>query len=207
MQQAQETIEELEGPTAQQSLLALMVLDRRITKLKAALLAERKQWAERLGETTEKLNDKLRDPVPAKGGECKARLHELQDLDTERQDQKASKNIAIERLKAKVAESEQAFYDILRRQKNPSQMNLNFTDAGANFDPSAGIILDQKYLDTVRSAVNDFSSEGGTADGLEDLTSRLDEIGAAGLEFPDVGEDDDDGGEDGDEDGDGDEAA
>ena len=205
MQDAAETVvdEDQDAKNAQRALLALLLLDDQHTKLETQHSATKKEFADKLSKATDLLNTRIRDALPSKSGDCKQQLKDVQELDAAREQIKSEKAKAIEKVKAQIAENQAAFYEILRRRKNPAQTHFNFGHGdGSTFDPHAGLLLDAKHIDQVRQAAEEYEGE---AAGMEDLNARLDEIGAAGITFPDIGTDDEE--EEGDdENGDGDES-
>ena len=191
-----------EQKTEHQMLLAMRALDHQIQVLKAKQQQKRKGWADRLKESTQGLNERIREPIPS--GDCRERLDEIQELDREKQKLEGEKSSELEGIKQEIAEAESAFYEILRRRANPQQTNLNFGQASdSRFDPKAGLLLSQSHLSAVRAAADKFSEDtDGEVDGMDELTSRLDDLGVAGFEFPAEVNDEDADGDDSDDDGD-----
>lgn len=195
-------------PAERQMLLAMRSLDHQKQVIEARLGQTRKSWTMRLTESTMGLNELIRDTVPSGEDRCHDRIVSIQEADTAHQTLQAQKLVELEHLKQQHAETQAAFYEILRRRSNPDQTNLNFrADDGAHIDPDAGLMLSAAHLDCVRSAATSYSdSAEGEVDGMAELTARLDELGVAGLGLPaEMGPEDgdDDGGEIGDGDADG----
>lgn len=178
--------------TERQMILAMQSLDHRIQTLEATLAQKRKIWADRIGEATKILHELIRDSVPTDAEDCLSRLDEIQRADQTRQDLESEKRTDIEDKKRDIAQATSAFYEILRRRTNPHQMNMNFGAQDSDFDPRAGIILSAAHMAEVRKAAESLRQHSDDqVDGMDDLMNRLDELGVAGLEFPDPLDDDD----------------
>lgn len=185
-------IESETGPTQTaegQALLAIRCLYFQMDRDKEKLLAARKRWAEALKEATGTINELMRQPVPGAGATCKERLRELKDLDSAKQEIEVKKVAEIESLKQKIAQAETALFEILRRDGAGSQETLNFRGSEATIDPRAGILVTNDHVATIQSAAELYQSEHGEdpVDGMAELNERLEALGCADLELPDVG--------------------
>ena len=176
--------EESTAAADKQTLLAIRCLDFQIRSIETTQAATRKRWADNLKEATVEFNERVRAPIPT-ADNCRGILSDIQELDREKQAREKKKANEIDSLKQKLAEAQSTFYELLRRTKNPNQVNLDFS-GGEGFDPHAGLLLSPEHLDNVREAAEAFAKEAGedAVDGMDELTNRLESLGVAGIEFP-----------------------
>ncbi len=168
----------------EQTIAALQCLHHHKTVLETKLGATKKSWSDRLKESTIEFHGLIRDPVPS-DDLCPDRVRAIKSADEDHQGLIDERDQEISKIKSKISECDSAFYDVLRRSRDPNQVNLNYGSEDGGIDPEAGIMLPAEHLKVLNVAARsmaDNSEEVGS--GVTSLLGRLDELGVGDMGFP-----------------------
>lgn len=180
------TEQENQDLNATQRLLALQLLSKRKQRLEQQDKAQRHKWREELDKCTRAMNELIEDHVPTDGEECRDHLSLIKEAYETRKKAENDKKAELDATKAATAQVESAMFELIHASDEDVQMNLDLGD-----EERESWLTNDTGLQ-IQRALTDATELGDATSDMQDLRSKLEDLGVAGLQLaPEADEDDD----------------